>query len=73
MKIFSLILCLLLFQYGYAQNAGPIGGEVGGVGINTTDPQETLHVNGAIRVNDISGRTSVKVVGVDANGTLNII
>ena len=43
----------------------------GQVGINTTDPQEALHVNGKIRVNDISGRSSVSVVGVDATGTLN--
>ena len=43
----------------------------GQVGINTTSPQEALHVNGKIRVDDASGRTSVSVLGVDATGTLN--
>ena len=44
---------------------------LGQVGINTTAPQETLHVNGKLRVDDVTGRTAVSVMGVDATGTLN--
>lgn len=44
---------------------------VGQVGINTITPQEALHVNGKVRVDDITGRTAVSVVGIDATGTLN--
>ncbi len=64
MKNIGIILYLLLFVSftTYAQ-----------VGINTTDPQETLHINGKIRVDDLTGRTSVSVIGVDATGTLNTI
>ena len=72
MKKISLILCLLLFQYGYAQIGG--GGEVEGVGVNTTDPQEALHVNGKIRVTDTDldvDKTMVSVIGIDNEGTLN--
>jgi len=38
------------------------------VGINTTSPQETLHVNGKIRVDDATGRTAVSILGVDITG-----
>ena len=72
MKKISLILCLLLFQYGYAQFGDPPQNK--GVGINTTDPQETLHVNGKIRVTDTDfddDRTMVSVIGIDDEGTLN--
>ncbi|PKA82606.1 hypothetical protein ATE92_0739 [Ulvibacter sp. MAR_2010_11] len=44
---------------------------LGQVGINTTNPQEALHVNGKIRVDDASGRSATSVLGVDATGTLN--
>lgn len=44
---------------------------LGQVGVNTTSPQETLHVNGKVRVDDATGRTSVDVMGIDATGTLN--
>ena len=44
---------------------------IGQVGINTSNPQETLHVNGKIRVDDADGRSAVSVLGVDATGTLN--
>ena len=74
MKKINIILCLLLFQYGYAQNAGPT--QAKGVGINTTEPKETLHVNGKIRVTDTdlaADRTMVSVIGVDDEGTLNKI
>tara|TARA_R110000824_G_scaffold15193_10_gene64100 strand:+ start:811 stop:1407 length:597 start_codon:yes stop_codon:yes gene_type:complete len=43
------------------------------VGINTIDPQEALHVNGKVRVDDVTGNTSISVLGIDANGTLNTI
>ncbi len=72
MKKISLILCLLLFQYGYAQFGDPP--QTKGVGINTTDPQETLHVIGKIRVTDTDldvDRTMVSVIGIDDEGTLN--
>ena len=74
MKKINIILCLLLFQYGYAQNAGPT--QAKGVGINNTDPQETLHVNGKIRVTDTYfdvDKTMVSVIGIDDEGTLNKI
>ncbi len=59
------IFILLLFQYGYAQ-----------VGINTTEPQEALDVNGKIRVIDTDigvGRTMVSIIGVDDKETLSKI
>ena len=31
---------------------------IGQVGINTSNPQETLHVNGKIRVDDADGRSA---------------
>ena len=74
MKKINVILCLLLFQYGYAQFGDPP--QVKGVGINTTDPKETLHVNGKIRVTDTDldvDRTMVSVIGIDDEGTLNKI
>ena len=66
MKKISIILCLLMFQYGYAQNAVPT--QAKGVGINTTAPTEALHVNGKIRVTDteVDGRTMASVIGVDS-------
>jgi len=73
MKKISVILCLLLFQYGYAQNAGPT--QAKGVGINTTNPTEALHVIGKIRVTDTDpgGRTMASVIGVDNDGVLGKI
>lgn len=62
-----IILCLLLLVTfpTYAQ-----------VGINTTEPQEALHVNGKIRVIDTDigvGRTMTSVIGVDDLGNLSKI
>jgi len=67
MKKINLILCLLLFVpfTKYAQ-----------VGINTTNPQEALDVNGKIRVTDTDigvGRTMVSIIGIDDNETLSKI
>ena len=62
MKIVGIILFLFLMESSFAQ-----------VGINTTDPQEMLHVNGKVRVDDVSGRTSTSVLGVTPDGTLNKI
>jgi len=59
-KIILFVLFLLVFAPNVAQ-----------VGINTINPQEMLHVNGKIRVDDASGRTAVSVLGVDNTGTLN--
>lgn len=43
----------------------------GQVGIGTTAPQETLHVNGGARISDLTPTaTSGTNVSVDANGTL---
>jgi len=49
---------------------------LGQVGINTTNPQEMLHVNGKIRVTDTNvdfGRTMVSIIGVDDLGNLSKI
>ena len=67
MKNIGIILYLLLFVSftTYAQ-----------VGINTTDPQEALDVNGKIRVTDTDigvGRTMVSIIGVDDQETLSKI
>lgn len=40
------------------------------VGINTTTPQETLHVEGTLCVTDVSTKTATKLTGLDENGTL---
>jgi len=40
------------------------------VGINTTTPQETLHVEGTLCVTDTSTKIPLKISGLDANGTL---
>lgn len=43
------------------------------VGIGTTTPQETLHVNGGARISDLTPTaTSGTNVSVDANGTLTL-
>ena len=41
------------------------------VGVNTTDPQETLHVNGSLRVELTKMSEAVSLYGGDANGTMN--
>jgi len=41
------------------------------VGINTTNPQETLHVEGTLCVTNTSTKTPLKISGLDANGTLS--
>jgi hypothetical protein len=49
---------------------------IGQVGINTTNPQEMLDVNGKIRVTDTNvdfGRTMVSIIGVDDEDTLSKI
>lgn len=58
--LFCSFLCLMLFQFGQAQNVG--------IGVNA--PAEKLHVDGNVRVNTLAG-TGTRVVGSDANGTLN--
>jgi len=40
------------------------------VGINTTTPQETLHVEGTLCVTNTSTKTPLKISGLDSNGTL---
>ncbi|MFD0964186.1 hypothetical protein [Pseudofulvibacter geojedonensis] len=40
------------------------------VGINTTTPQETLHVEGTLCVTNTTTKTPNKLAGLDANGTL---
>lgn len=40
------------------------------VGINTTTPQETLHVEGTLRVTNTTTKTADKISGLDANGTV---
>lgn len=62
MKKVGIILFLFLIESSFAQ-----------VGINTTNPQEMLHVNGKVRIDDVAGRTSTSVLGVTSDGTLNKI
>lgn len=40
------------------------------VGINTTNPQETLHVEGTLCVSNTTSKTPNKLSGTDANGVL---
>ena len=40
------------------------------VGINTTSPQETLHVEGTLCVTNTSTKTPTKITGMDSNGTM---
>ena len=41
------------------------------VGINTTTPSETLHVNGTFRVENVNSTVSTKLIGSDDNGVMN--
>ena len=41
------------------------------VGIGTSNPQETLHVNGSVRVTNTNKSPASRIMGSDANGTLN--
>ncbi len=41
------------------------------VGINTTTPLDTLHVNGTVRIENTSSTTSTALMGADSNGTIN--
>lgn len=41
------------------------------VGIGTTTPQETLHVNGTLRVEKTDTSPATKITGMDAVGTVN--
>ena len=51
-----------------------ISNTIAQVGIGTTDPQESLHVVGTLRVEDTSPTTaSNKLTGLDSNGTLREI
>lgn len=60
-KIVSLLFISFLFSHlGYSQN----------VGIGTNAPAEKLHVDGNVRINTLAG-AGTRVVGSDANGTLN--
>lgn len=44
------------------------------IGIGTTDPQETLHVAGTLRVDDMNSTgTATKLGGIDASGTFREI
>jgi len=40
------------------------------VGINTTTPQETLHVEGTLCVTDTSTKMPTRIAGMDVNGTV---
>lgn len=43
------------------------------VGINTTNPQATLHVDGTFRVSQTTSTTSTKLSGFDVNGNIGEI
>lgn len=40
------------------------------VGINTTNPQETLHVEGTMCITETSTKVPTRIAGMDANGTV---
>ncbi|AUP80849.1 hypothetical protein [Flavivirga eckloniae] len=60
MKILYCLALVLLPTISFSQ-----------VGINTTNPLDTLHVNGTVRIVDTNSSTSTKLMGADANGTIN--
>ncbi len=41
------------------------------VGVGTTSPQETLHVEGSMRITNTNPSTATGLMGMDANGTVN--
>ncbi len=41
------------------------------VGIGTTEPLETLHVNGTVRIENLSVDESTKIAGFDSKGTVS--
>lgn len=41
------------------------------VGINTTTPLDTLHINGTVRIENTSSSTATKLMGANNNGTIN--
>lgn len=61
-KIIIITLGLFLGQSTFAQ-----------VGVNTISPQETLDINGTLRVQNTGTATSSKVLGRDNNGTVGTI
>ncbi len=60
MRALYIITALLIGATSYAQ-----------VGIGTTSPQETLHVNGTMRVENTTSSAATKLTGLDDNGTVN--
>lgn len=58
----SILLFLVLSIFSFLLQAQ-------GVGIGTTNPTETLHVQGSTRITDLSG-TGTRMVVTDANGVL---
>lgn len=59
---FILNLTVFLFFFNYCTLAQ--------VGINTSTPQDTLHVEGTLRVTQINSSTATKLIGQDDNGTV---
>lgn len=43
------------------------------VGVGTSSPQETLHVNGSVRISNTNRSPATRMIGSDANGTINEI
>ena len=43
------------------------------VGIGTSNPQESLHVNGSLRISNTNKSPATKMMGADVNGTINEI
>lgn len=41
------------------------------VGINTTNPLETLHVNGTVRIDNVTSTTATQLIGAGSSGTIN--
>lgn len=59
-KYFYLVIALVISNVIYSQ-----------VGVGTTAPEETLHVNGTLRVETLKTSQSTKVIGLDSDGSMN--
>ncbi len=62
MKRIFYFLIFFSFYYGFTQ-----------VGVNTTSPNETLDINGTLRIQNTGTINSSKILGRDTNGTVGTI
>ncbi len=60
-----------LFLFLFLLRSSLISAQTGNVGINTSHPQATLHVNGTMRIDSVAkGDTLSKVLALDGNGMI---